>query len=123
MLSTLHTNSAHEAVTRIVDVFPGDEKQMVKSLLASALVAVISQSLIKTKDGKSRVAAYEILIATDAIKNLIREGSLSQIPSMMQVGSKYGMITLEDSLGSLVSRGLIDNRIIKELIHKNEETA
>jgi len=121
VLSTLHTNTAYESVNRIIDVFPSDSRKLAVALLSSSLIGIVSQRLITSKDKKSRVPAHEVLVATSAVRNLIREGNIAQIHSMMQVGSKYGMITLQDSLESLVSRGLITTEVVKELVKKTEE--
>lgn len=106
VFGTLHTTSAPKTIDRIVDVFPGDEKPMVRSMLSESLRAVISQTLIK-KVGGGRVAAHEIMIATPAIKNLIREDKVAQMYSSIQTGAAHGMQTLDQSLQNLVNRGLI----------------
>lgn len=121
VLSTLHTNTAYESINRIIDVFPSDSRKLAVSLLASSLLGVVSQRLVQTKDGNSRVPAHEVLVATNAVKNLIREEHVTQINSMMQVGSKYGMITLEDSLNSLVNRGLVKADTLTKYLKKSEE--
>ena len=121
VLSTLHTNSAYESINRIIDVFPPDAKKLAVSLLSSSLIGVISQRLLKSKDSQSRVAAHEVLVATAAVKNLIREGKVQQIYSMMQVGSKHGMVTLQDSLDSLVARGLIHSELRDKIGMKERE--
>ena len=104
VFGTLHTSSAAKTVDRIIDVFPGDEKEMVRSMLSESLQAVISQTLIKTKDGKARVAAHEIMVGTPAIRNLIREAKIAQMYSSIQTGTQYGMQTLDQSLLDLVKR-------------------
>jgi len=121
VFSTLHTNSAYESINRIVDVFPPESRKLAVALLSSSLVGIVSQRLVKSKDNSSRIAVHEVLVATPAVKNLIREGKVSQIYSMMQVGSKYGMITLHDRLDSLVARGLVHSSAVKELVAKGEE--
>lgn len=107
VFGTLHTTGAAKTVDRIVDVFPAGEKEMVRTMLSESLRAVISQTLLKTKDGKGRVAAHEILISTPAVRNLIRENKIAQIGSMMQTGQQFGMQTLDQSLQNLVRRNLI----------------
>ncbi len=107
VLATLHTPSAPNAVTRIVDVFPGSEKDAIRLLLADSLQAVVAQTLLK-RTGGGRVAAHEILIATPAIRNLIREQKIAQIASAMQTGGAVGMQTLDMSLQALVAEGLVD---------------
>jgi twitching motility protein PilT len=97
VMGTLHTTSAAKTIDRIVDVFPAEEKDMIRSMVAESLKAIISQTLIK-KEGGGRIAAHEILIGTSAIKSLIKENKIAQIYSSMQTGSKYGMLTLENSL-------------------------
>jgi twitching motility protein PilT len=109
VFGTLHTSSAAKTVDRIIDVFPGDEKEMVRSMLSESLQAVISQTLIKTKDGNGRVAAHEIMIGTPAIRNLIREGKVAQMYSSIQTGTQHGMQTLDQSLMELIKRNLISS--------------
>lgn len=106
VFATLHTTSAPKTIDRIVDVFPGDEKSMVRSMLSESLRAVISQILIK-KLGGGRVAAHEIMLATSAIKNLIREDKVAQMYSSIQTGASMGMQTMEQSLNKLAERGEI----------------
>lgn len=108
VLATLHTSSAAKTIDRIIDVFPAGDKELIRSMLSTSLEAVISQTLIRTKDGRGRTAALEILLGTPAIRNLIREGHLPQIFSLMQVGSKLGMTTMKDSVYNLIERGVID---------------
>ena len=107
VFGTLHTSSAAKTVDRIVDVFPGDEKDMVRSMLSESLVAVISQSLVKLKDGTGRVAAHEIMLGTAAIRNLIRENKVAQMYSAIQTGQGMGMQTLDQALAELVRRNVI----------------
>jgi len=107
VFGTLHTSSAAKTIDRIVDVFPGDEKEMVRAMLSESLQAVISQTLLKTKDGSSRVAAHEIMIGTPAIRNLIREAKIAQMYSAIQTGSNMGMQTLDGNLADLVKRNII----------------
>jgi len=107
VFGTLHTSSAAKTIDRIIDVFPAEEKEMVRAMLSESLRAVISQALLKTKDGKSRVAAHEIMIGTPAIRNLIREGKVAQMYSAIQTGQGVGMQTLDQNLADLVKRGVI----------------
>ncbi len=107
VFGTLHTSSAAKTIDRIVDVFPAEEKEMVRSMLSESLQAVISQTLLKTKDGTRRVAAHEIMIGTPAIRNLIREGKIAQMYSAIQTGSNMGMQTLDHCLSDLVKRNEI----------------
>jgi twitching motility protein PilT len=106
VFGTLHTTSAPKTIDRIVDVFPGDEKPMVRSMLSESLRAVISQTLLK-KVGGGRIAAHEIMIATPAIKNLIREDKIAQMYSSIQTGAAHGMQTLDQCLQNLVNQGLV----------------
>ncbi len=107
VFGTLHTSSAAKTIDRIVDVFPADEKEMVRAMLSESLQAVISQTLLKTKDGAGRVAAHEIMVATPAIRNLIREAKVAQMYSAIQTGSSVGMQTLDQNLTDLVRRNII----------------
>ncbi|WP_298289850.1 type IV pilus twitching motility protein PilT [Thiomonas sp.] len=107
VFATLHTSSAPKTIDRIVDVFPAEEKEMVRAMLSEALVGVISQTLCKKKDGSGRVAAHEIMIGTPAIRNLIRENKVAQMYSMIQTSQAYGMQTLDQNLADLVKRNLI----------------
>ena len=107
VFGTLHTSSAAKTVDRIVDVFPAAEKDMVRAMLSESLVAVISQTLCKTKDGNGRVAAHEIMIGTPAIRNLVRENKIAQMYSVIQTGQSMGMQTLDQNLADLVRRGIV----------------
>ena len=109
VFGTLHTSSAAKTIDRIVDVFPAAEKDMVRAMLSESLRAVISQTLLKTKDGKGRVAAHEIMIGTPAIRNLIRENKIAQMYSAIQTGQNVGMQTLDQCLTELVKRNQISN--------------
>ena len=108
VLGTLHTSSAAKTIDRIVDVFPAEEKEMARSMLSESLNAVISQVLCKRKDGQGRVAAYEVMVGTPAVRNLIREGKVAQLYSAIQTGRGVGMQTLDQSLAELLQQGLID---------------
>jgi twitching motility protein PilT len=107
VFATLHTSSAAKTIDRIVDVFPAAEKDMVRSMLSESLVAVISQTLLKTKDGQGRVAAHEIMIGTPAIRNLIRENKVAQMYSSIQTNLSLGMQTLDQNLQELVRRRIV----------------
>lgn len=107
VFGTLHTTSAAKTVDRIIEVFPADEQQQIRSTLADGIRAVVSQVLFKRIDRKGRCAALEILIATPAVRNLIRESKTFQIPSMVQTGKKYGMQLLDDAIMDLLNRGWI----------------
>ena len=106
VFGTLHTTSATKTVDRIIDVFPGDEKSMVRSMLSESLQGVIAQTLLK-KVGGGRVAAHEILLATPAIRNLIREDKVAQMYSSIQTGGALGMQTLDSALNRLLAEGLV----------------
>ncbi len=107
VFSTLHTNSAQETVERIIDQFPGNQQEQVRSQLAATLVAVLSQTLIPKADGKGVVAGYEILISNNAVKNLIRENKTFRIDSTLQTSRDKGMKLLDDSLFELYKEGII----------------
>jgi twitching motility protein PilT len=109
VFGTLHTSSAAKTIDRIVDVFPAEEKEMVRAMLSESLQAVISQTLLKTKDGTGRVAAHEIMVGTPAIRNLIREAKIAQMYSAIQTGSNVGMQTLDQNLTDLVRRNVISS--------------
>jgi twitching motility protein PilT len=108
VFATLHTKSAPKTIDRVIDAFPPAQQQQVRVQLAEALQGVISQVLLPTKDRKGRVAALEIMVATVAIRNLIREGKTHQMPSSIQTGTQVGMQSLEQSLRSLVMQGRVD---------------
>lgn len=115
VFSTLHTTSAAKTVDRIVEVFPSEEQGQIRSTLADGIRAIISQTLFKRIDKKGRIPALEILIATPAVRNLIREAKSHQIPSMVQTGKKYGMQLLDDAIMDLFNKGKIsaDDAYIK----------
>ncbi len=108
VLSTLHTIGAASTVDRVIDVFPPHQQQQIRVQLANVLEAVISQQLIMTADGNGRVAAFEVMHANHAIRNLIREGKSHQIPSIIQTNRKIGMITMDDAIVQLYVDGRID---------------
>ncbi|MBS1154196.1 MAG: twitching motility protein PilT [Proteobacteria bacterium] len=107
VFGTLHTSSAAKTIDRVVDVFPAAEKEMVRSMLSESLRAVISQTLLKTKDGTGRVAAHEIMIGIPAIRNLIRENKIAQMYSAIQTGQSVGMQTLDQCLLHLAQRNIV----------------
>ena len=107
VFGTLHTSSAAKTIDRVIDVFPAAEKEMVRAMLSESLRAVISQTLLKTKDGVGRVAAHEIIIGTPAIRNLIREAKIAQMNAAIQTGASVGMQTLDQCLTDLVRRNVI----------------
>ncbi|NNE37467.1 MAG: type IV pilus twitching motility protein PilT [Gammaproteobacteria bacterium] len=107
VFGTLHTSSAAKTIDRIVDVFPAEEKDMVRAMLSESLKAVISQTLLKKKGG-GRVAAHEIMMGTPAIRNLIRENKIAQMYSAIQTGQQFGMQTLDQNLQQLIQKGVVD---------------
>jgi len=110
VFGTLHTTSAPKTIDRIVDVFPAAEKDMVRSMISSSLEAVISQTLLK-KTGGGRVAAHEIMLGTDAIRNMIKENKLAQMRSTLQTSAGEGMQTMDQSLQQLMAQGLISREV------------
>lgn len=107
VLGTLHSSSAAKTINRIIDVFPESEKDMVRTMLSESIEAIISQSLLKTKDGAGRVASHEIMIGTPAIRNLIRENKIAQMYSSIQTGQALGMQTMDQCLQRLVKENKI----------------
>lgn len=112
VFATLHTSSAAKTVDRIIDVFPAGEKSMVRSMLSESLQAVVAQTLLKKKGG-GRVAAYEIMMGSTAIRNLIREDKIAQMYSAIQTGSQHGMQTLDQHLKRLVESGVVDSEVAR----------
>ena len=123
VFATLHTQDAPQTIDRIIDVFPPHQQQQVRVQLATTLQGVVTQQLIPTADGHGRAAACEIMIATPAIRNLIREGKVHQIYSAMQAGGRYGMQTMDMSLAALVKSGKITQQMAFERCHDAEELA
>jgi twitching motility protein PilT len=121
VFATLHTQDAAQTIDRVIDVFPPHQQQQIRVQLAGALQGVVCQTLCKTSDGRGRVVATEVLVATAAIRNLIREGKTHQIYSAMQAGAKHGMHTLDQSLADLVKRGQISYETGIEKCHHVED--
>ncbi len=120
VFGTLHTTSAPKTIDRIIDVFPAEEKSMVRSMLSESLRAVISQTLVK-KVGGGRVAAHEIMIGVPAIRNLIREDKVAQMYSAIQTGMQHGMQTMDQCLQNLVNRGMITKQdAVSKATDKNQ---
>ena len=111
VLSSLHTIGAASTVDRIIDVFPPHQQQQIRVQLANVLEAVVSQQLIPTADGRGRVAAFEVLHANHAVRNLIREGKAHQLASVMQTNRKSGMITMDEAILRLYQEGRIDREM------------
>jgi twitching motility protein PilT len=108
VFGTLHTQSAAKTVDRIIDVFPQEQQEQIRATLADSLQAVVSQTLFRRRDTKGRCAALEILMATPAVRNLIRDGKTFQIPTVLQTGKKYGMQSLDDAIMDLMQKNRIN---------------
>src|SRR6516164_4222142 len=108
VFGTLHTSSAAKTIDCVVDVFPAAEKDMVRAMLSESIVAIIAQNLLKTKDGQGRLAAWEVMIGTPAIRNLIRENKVAQMYSAIQTSQSIGMMTLDQHLTELVRRNQVN---------------
>lgn len=117
VFGTLHTSSAPQTIDRIIDVFPAADKPMVRTMLSASLEAIISQRLLPRKDKEGRIAAHEILVATSAVRNLIREAKLPQILSVMQVGSRSGMQTMNDAVNKILQKGIITDETAKRVLN------
>ena len=109
VFGTLHTSGAPNTINRIIDVFPPEQQGQIRAQIAESLKMVITQKLYKKKDGSGRIAAFEVMVCTPPIKNLIRESKIHQIPSVMQTAQREGMITMEKSIEGLVGTGVISN--------------
>jgi twitching motility protein PilT len=118
VFTTMHTQSASKSVDRIIETCGANEREMIRSMLATSLKAVILQKLVRRKDGSGMVCVFEVLLGTSAVGNLIKENKISQIDSMMQMGSKYGMIDMMTSLKNLYEKGIIS----KEELDSNTVT-
>jgi twitching motility protein PilT len=116
VFGTLHTNSAPKTIDRIIDVFPAGQQAQIRTQFSEAIQAVISQRLLRKRDGTGRVAALEIMVGTPAIRNLIRESKISQIPSSIQTGQKFGMQTMEAAIKELISRRIVDPEAVEGLL-------
>lgn len=120
VFATLHTSSAAKTIDRIIDIFPASQKQQVRSMLAESLEAVVAQKLLPQKGGVGRVVACEVMVANVAVRNLIREDKIYQIPSVIQSGGKSGMQSLDQDLQRLMHKGMID-REIAALVAENSK--
>jgi twitching motility protein PilT len=121
VFATLHTQDAPQTIDRIIDVFPPHQQQQVRVQLATTLQGVVTQQLVQTADGHGRAVAVEVLICTPAVRNLIREGKVHQIYSVMQAGGRFGMQTMDQSLANLVKTGQITQQMGYERCHDPEE--
>ena len=121
VMATLHTQDAAQTIDRVIDVFPPSQQQQVRVMLSGALQGVVCQQLVKTADGKGRVVAAEVMVATPAIRNLIREGKTHQIYSALQAGAKHGMSTMDSNLADLVKKGRITYDAALEKCHHVED--
>lgn len=117
VFGTLHTNDAAQTVDRMIDVFPAHQQQQVRVQVAVSLQAVVSQQLLPRASGPGRVVAVEIMLATAAVRNLIREGKTHQIPSAIQSGAKYGMQSMDQSLAKLVTAGRVEYSVAADRAH------
>jgi len=121
VFATLHTQDAPQTIDRIIDVFPPHQQQQIRVQLSTTLMGVVTQQLLQTADGKGRVAAAEVLVATPAVRHLIREGKVHQVYSVMQAGGRFGMQTMDSSLARLVKGGKITHALAMERAHDPEE--
>lgn len=119
VFGTMHTSSAGGTIDRMIDAFPSEQQGQVRSMMSESIVGVVSQMLLR-KRGGGRVGAYEILVGTPGVRNVIREGKTHQIPSQMQVGAKFGMMTLEASVLDLVSKRLVSFEDARERLPNSE---
>ncbi|HLA93021.1 MAG TPA: type IV pilus twitching motility protein PilT [Actinomycetota bacterium] len=121
VFATLHTQDAPQTIDRIIDVFPPHQQQQVRVQLATTLQGVVTQQLLQTADGHGRAVAVEVLVCTPAVRNLIREGKVHQIYSIMQAGGRFGMQTMDQALANLVKSGKISQQLAYERCHDPEE--
>lgn len=120
VFGTLHSSSAAKTIDRIIDVFPTGDKEMVRAMLSSSIQGVVAQTLLRRQEG-GRIGAFEILVGTSAVRNLIRENQVPQIFSMMQTGSRYGMITMEDAVRDLLESGIISEEEAHRALLKSSD--
>ena len=121
VFATLHTQDAPQSIDRIIDVFPAHQQQQIRVQLAASLQGICTQQLLRTADGSSRAVAAEVLVATPAIRNLIREGKIYQIYSLMQAGGKFGMVTMDQTLAALVRAGRVTLEVALERCTSEED--
>ena len=121
VLGTLHTQDAPQSIERIIDVFSAQQQQQIRVQLSTALQAVVTQQLLPLAIGRGRVLACEVLIATPAVRNLIREGKVHQIYSAMQAGAQFGMHTMDQALADLVRKSVISLEVALDRCHHEDE--
>jgi len=121
VFATLHTQDAPQSVDRVIDVFPAHQQQQIRVQLASSLQGIVTQQLVPRPGGHGRAVATEVLVATPAVRNLIREGKTHQIYSAMQAGGKFGMQTMDQSLATLLQNNVIDLGTALERCANEEE--
>jgi twitching motility protein PilT len=121
VLATLHTQSAAQTIDRVIDIFPSHQQQEIRAQLSTALQGVVTQALVKRSDGAGRTVVCEVMFATAAIRNLIREGKNHQIPSFMQSSGGDGMLTFDQHLAQRVNEGIVSYEQGLELCHAAEE--
>ncbi len=119
VLGTLHTSSAAQTINRIIDVFPSEDKAVIRTMLSTSIKAVVSQRLLK-KQGGGRVAAYEIMMANSSIRNLIREDKIPQINSIIELNKKIGMCQMKDSINDLLAKGFISPETAEDALSASE---
>ncbi len=115
VMATLHTNSAAKSIERIIDTFPAHQQNQIRIQLAGSLLGIFSQRLIPRRDGKGRIAAFEVLINTVPVQNIIRENKTHLAPSVIETGAKDGMINMDKALNELYERNLISRAEVKKL--------
>jgi twitching motility protein PilT len=121
VFATLHTQDAPQSVDRVIDVFPPHQQEQIRIQLAGTLAGIVSQQLVPRADGKGRAVAAEVLVATPAVRNLVREGKTHQIYTSMQAGGKFGMQVMDQHLAELVKRGTVTYEVALERSHHLEE--
>ena len=111
VFATLHTSSAAKTIDRIIDIFPSGQQAQVRTMLSESIEGIVAQTLLPARDGKSRVAALEVLVGVPALRNLIREDKTAQILSVIQTGAQHGMISLDQHLRELVMQGRLSRDV------------
>jgi len=116
VFATVHTNSAPKTIDRIIDVFPAEQQAQIRTQFSETIQAIVSQRLFRRRDGSGRIAALEVMIGTPAVRNLIRENKIAQLPSAIQTGQKFGMQTMEAAINELITRRIIDAEAAEGLL-------